>query len=214
MGVEMSSPGRHGCITSLVVTIVGTVVAGLIVYQLTSCSNGGEVPDPQEQASGQSATPSRPQLRFLERVTGDDWVLVSWTEAGGPITLGLEVLDGGLEISAADGTAVWRMDIQPVNQPASPQPAIQCAGRTTLSAMIEGVPGGGEGGNMSIDWTAQLDSINQSTTGEDWIRRTLCGWATIGTRSPFAVVLEPGDDTLPADRMEMTNEYGSLRWSR
>jgi hypothetical protein len=67
---------------------------------------------------------------------------------------------------------------------------------------------------MSIDWTAQLDSINQSTTGEDWIRRTLCGWATIGTRSPFTVVLEPGDDTLPADRMEMTNEYGSLRWSR
>jgi hypothetical protein len=141
--------------------------------------------------------------------------LDSWTEAGGPVTLGIEVLAGQLTINAADdadsGVASWRMDIQEQNEPTVPQPGILCGGQATLSSMIEGVPGGDANG--SFDWTADMMSIDHSTTGEGFIWRAMCGWATIGTRAPFIVTLD-GDPAQPATRMEMANEYGTFRWSR
>jgi hypothetical protein len=45
------------------------------------------------------------------------------------------------------------------------------------------------------------------------ITLAMCGWATIGTRQPFAVVLD-GPVTQPSSSMEMANEDGTFRWSR
>jgi hypothetical protein len=155
-----------------------------------------------------------PDLTFLERVAGT-WTLDSWTEAGGPTTLYIEVLNGTMTINRGDepdpGVASWRMDIQERAEPTTPQPGILCGGITTLAGMIEGVPGGDR--NTEFDWTADLHSIDHSATGEGWIWRALCGWATIGTRAPYTVTLDTGS-TSPATRMEMTNEYGTFRWRR
>jgi hypothetical protein len=179
----------------------------------TSSQSQSSTPDPTTVITDTPVTP-KPVLGFLERVAGG-WTLESWTEAGGAVTLYIEVLNGTMTINPADqpdpGVASWRMDIQERAEPTTPQPAILCGGTTTLGGMIEGVPGGDRNG--SFNWTADLQSIDHSTTGEGWIWRALCGWATIGTRAPFAVTLD-GDPTLPANRMEMTNEYGTFRWSR
>jgi hypothetical protein len=191
-------------------------------------TGGGESSDPSSPASdppesdppttpptdAPATDPPRP-LEFGERVAGT-WTLNSWTEAAGPITLYMDVLNGTMTINGpADpepGIVSWRMDIQERGELTSPQPAIKCGGQTTLAGMIEGVPGGGR--NVEYDWTSDLHSIDHSSTGEGWIWRAMCGWSTIGERAPFAVQPAPADATVPATQMEMTNQYGTFRWSR
>lgn len=199
--------------------ILAAVIAGVLVFWLTEGGRGEREPDnvaatdsPTQPSSGQpngATTEASQPLSFLERVTGQ-WELQSWTEAPGPITLYIEVSNGSMTIDD-DGQADWRMDLDERGEDNVPQPAIKCGGQATIAGMIEGVPGAGR--NKEIDWTSDLHSANHSSTGEDWITRALCGWATIGTRAPYTVTLD-GPSTAPASRMEMANEYGTFRWTR
>ncbi len=202
--------------------VLAAVLAGLLVYWLTVGLGGGGEPGPvnttiaadpttmptTDPAGGSPTEPQRP-LSFVEKVRGN-WKLESWTEAGGPITLYIEASNGTLTV-AEDGQVDWRMDIDERGENNQPQPAIKCGGQTTLAGAIEGVPGGPR--NSEINWTSDLQSVDHSSTGEDWIWRALCGWATIGTRAPYKVTLD-GVATAPATMMEMANQYGTFRWSR
>lgn len=205
-----------GAFSKWLAGIAATVIAGVALVLITnslpnnSGDNGGSG-STSSQTSGappSTSSPARP-LSFTERISGG-WTLVAWTEAGSPVTLGIEALRGTMTVEE-DGHTTWRVDIQPVNQPSTPQPAIKCGGRTTLDGHIEGIPGGKD--NEQIDWTSTLNSINRSSTGDDYIFRALCGWAVIGTRAPFTATLD-GEDSTPATRMEMRNEYGTFRWAR
>jgi hypothetical protein len=200
--------------------VLAAVLAGVLVYWLTEGLRDppgpvGATAQPTDGATIITEPPTEPPtgppdpLSFVERVRGE-WRLESWTEAGGPTTLYIDVSNGTLTITDA-GQADWRLDIDERGEDNRPQPAIKCGGQTTLAGGIEGVPGGPR--NSSIDWTSDLRSIDHSTTGEGWIWRALCGWATIGTRAPYQVSLD-GPETAPAPRMEMANQYGTFRWTR
>lgn len=193
----------------------GAKVASPSVVQSVTPGPQSDGPSPSLTAepsasASPTATATLQPLTFLERVAGE-WTLQSWTEQGGPVTLGIQVLNGTMSINESDGQAAWRMDIQESGEPTTPQPGIRCGGQATLSAMIEGIPGGDKNG--SIDWTADLRSIGHSSTGEGFIWLPMCGWATIGTRHPFDIGLE-GAPTQSASRIEMSNEDGTFRWSR
>lgn len=228
----MTDPMSPGVKTLIVVALIGAAgaIAAAVITILPDILND-PMPGPSRSAAASPSTGASPTpfaspsptevptptpspLSFLGRVAGS-WTLQSWTEASGPVTLYIEVLNGEMEIggigSATEGQADWRMDIQERNEPTSPQPEIRCGGQTTLAGMIEGVPGGDR--NAEINWTADLRSINGSETGEKLIFRALCGWSIIGDPAPFTVTLE-GDPTQPATRMEMTNEEGTYRWTR
>jgi hypothetical protein len=208
--------------------LLAAVLTGVLVYWFTvgfqqpldrgqSTVDAGSPTTPASTPTTPVQTPTtqpppttrRPTLAFLDRVKGK-WSLQSWTEAGGPTTLGIEVLRGTLVISDR-AQADWQMDIQQVNRPTTPQPSIFCGGQVTLSGKIEGVPGGTRNGAKG--WTTDLSSIDHATTGEGWIWRALCGWAVIGTRAPYSTTID-GSPSVAATRMEMANEYGTLRWVR
>jgi hypothetical protein len=215
--------GAVAVIIAAVINILPNVLDGptpqpTAVVTATAGQSAGPTPtetvEPSETIASPTPPTPPPALTFLERVAGD-WTLGSWTEAGGPVVLGIDVLNGTMTITgpggAEAGTASWRMDIQESGEPTTPQPAILCGGQTSISGMIEGVPGGGT--NAEINWTGDLQSINRSTTGEDLITMALCGWATIGTRAPFTVTLD-GQPSQVATQMEMTNDRGTFRWLR
>lgn len=201
--------------------VVAAVISGVLIYWLTTGWFGGDaadrtLPSPTNQSTNGNhatspGTTTQPpsELSFLERVKGD-WAMQSWTEAGGPVTLYIDVWDGTLTVTD-QGMVDWQMKLDDKGEKHTPQPAIKCGGQTTLGGGIEGVPGGGR--NAEINWTSDLQSANYSTTGEDRITRALCGWATIGTRAPFTVTLA-GPNSAPAAAMEMTNQYGTFRWTR
>jgi hypothetical protein len=150
-----------------------------------------------------------PPLAFLNRLQGD-WNLQSWTEAPGPTTLYLDVRGGTMTVSGS-GAADWRLGFDERGESHNPQPAIKCGGQASDAAMITGQPGGDR--NSSIDWTADLESVDHSSTGEGFIWRAMCGWTTIGGQYPFAVTLQ-GDPTQPATVMQMSNQYGTFVWQR
>jgi len=201
--------------------VLAAVLSGVVIYWLTTGLSGGDNQHPEGngQTSTSNQTPNGNQtspvespaqeLSFLDRIKGD-WTMQSWTEAGGPVTLYIDVWDGTLTASD-NGQVDWQMKLDDKGETHTPQAAIKCGGQATLAGGIEGVPGGGR--NAEIDWTSDLQSANYSTTGEDRITRALCGWATIGTRAPFTVTLA-GPNTAPATAMEMKNDYGTFRWSR
>lgn len=200
------------CLVVSVASMEDSAPAGTVIGTVPRAGSTVQAGSPVE-VDVSTGPPAR-QLEFLERVAGA-WTFDSWTEAGSPITLNIELLNGTMTINGPgdpeSGQADWRVDIQSRGQPTTPQPAIRCGGQTTLSGMIEGVPGGGR--NEEIFWTADLRSIDHGTTGENWITRALCGWNVIGERAPFNVALA-GDTTNPATNMEMANQYGTFRWSR
>lgn len=195
----------------VVVPLIVTVVGGVTVFWLTEGRSqpptGGGSGGSSPTGEPQNATTNPPQpLSLVERLAGE-WLLVSWAEAGGPVTLYIEARAGNLTITE-NGEADWRLDIDEVGETHQPQPAIACVGRLNLGGQIEPVPRAEE-----IDWTADLRSANFSSTGEDRIKRALCGWATIGTRAPYDITTD-GDETRPADTFEMRNEYGRFVWQR
>jgi hypothetical protein len=208
--------------------VIKTVLSSLLVYFLTvGCHAGSEgassgtlpttPPDGSQTTNSSTTAPptttttttTAPSLSFVERLSGD-WILQSWTETGGPTTLYIEVSKGALTATEA-GQVDWRLEIDEHGEQNRPQPAIHCGGQTTLAGRVEGVPGGAR--NSEVDWTGDLRSINYSSTGEDRIGRALCGWATIGTRAPYAVTMDR-PETAPAIVMEMANKYGTFRWRR
>jgi len=207
--------------------IVAAVLSGVLIYWLTVGLVGPDEPGPVVNTTVTAARPdtdpttkttttkppttsrSSPPLSFVDRLRGN-WTLESWTEAGGPTTLYIEVSNGTLTATGA-GQVDWRLDIDERGENHQPQPAIKCGGQTTLAGGIEGLPGGVR--NSEINWTSDLRSIDHSSTGEGWIWRALCGWATIGTRAPYRVTLA-GPETVPATTMEMANQYGTFRWRR
>jgi hypothetical protein len=156
-----------------------------------------------------SAVAPPPPLGFLARLQGD-WNLQSWTEATGPTTLYLDVRGGTMTVGGS-GATDWRLDIDEHGETHSPQPAIKCGAQASDSATITGQPGGGR--NASIDWTADLESVDHSSTGEGFIWRAMCGWTTIGGQYPFTVTLQ-GDPTQPATVLQMSNAYGTFVWQR
>jgi hypothetical protein len=205
----------------MLITIISGIIVGIAVYWgtvglpfLTKSDDEGssqETPDGgQTTGPGQTEDPETPGpvLSFQERVAGQ-WQVQSWTEAGGPVTLYIEVESGTMTVSGGD--ADWRLDIDQRGEDNSPQPGIKCGARATLDGKIEGQPGGDR--NAEIDWTSDLRSVDHSTTGEDWIWRALCGWTTIGGRYPYEVTLA-GDATAPATQMEMSNQWGTFVWVR
>ncbi len=205
----------------MIITIVSGIIVGIAVYWGTvglpfltrdDEASSQETPDASHTtAPGQSEDPQQsegPELSFQERVAGA-WQVQSWTEAGGPVTLNIQVKQGTMTVGGSD--ADWRLDIDERGEDNKPQPAIKCGARVTLDGKIEGQPGGDRNG--TFDWTSDLDSVNHSSTGEGWIFRALCGWTTIGGRYPYAVTLG-GNATAPATQMEMSNEWGTFVWVR
>lgn len=150
-----------------------------------------------------------PPLAFLNRLQGD-WNLQSWTEATGPTTLYLDVRGGTMTVGGS-GATDWRLNFDERGESHNPQPAIKCGGQASDAATITGQPGGDR--NSSIDWTADLESVDHSSTGEGFIWRAMCGWTTLGGQYPFAVTLQ-GDPTQPATVMQMSNQYGTFVWHR
>lgn len=94
-------------------TMLGTVVgiaAGLVaVYQGLKPSP----PSPIAVVHGPDATTSK--KTFTERAAGS-YSLSSWTEAGGPITLGVRMTEGTLQIDSS-GVADWSVVVEQAHSP-------------------------------------------------------------------------------------------------
>ncbi len=154
-----------------------------------------------------------PVLTFTKQAEGS-WKLKSWTEAGGPTTLGIKVEAGSMTISST-ADADWALDIDQVGQNRTPQPRIKCGGSLSPSKTIDAQPGSVRNGtarNGEENWTSGLRNIDGSSTGADHITRAMCGH-TLLTRHPFTVALE-GEPTKPATMMEMKNQFGTFVWIR
>ena len=206
----------------MVITIISGIIVGVAVYWgtvglpfLTRSDDKGssqETPDGGHSTGpGQTEDPQQtkgPELSFQERLAGQ-WQVQSWTEAGGPVTLYIDVEQGTMTVSGSD--VDWRLDIDERGEDNSPQPGIKCGARATLAGKIE--PQRGAPRNGTFDWTSDLRSVDHSSTGEGWIWRAMCGWTQVAGDFPFTVTLG-GDPTEPATQMEMSNQWGTFVWAR
>ena len=188
-----------GKVVKWVAAIVGSIIAGLAVWWLTTGA------DNNSTTSNQPATTRAPQS-FMERLTGN-YELISWNEAAGPIVLGVGVKDGTLRIDAA-GNADWNLGMwDSAASPSEPSGAApsrtRCGGRVcTQSQQIIWVSGGDR--NESIDWQDGLMSI----WDDMWL--TFCGGHVNGASAPFDLNLN--EQSNGRVFLEMSNSEGTFRW--
>src|SRR5260370_25841649 len=126
---------------SRTLTLLGTVVgiaAGIVaVYQGLKPS---PPPIPSTNAIVTPPTPA-PVQSFIERASGS-YSLRAWTEAGGPVTLGVRMTEGTLEIDSS-GVANWSVVVEQAYSPDPGRVRMTARGRLLLdSNEIEGVLGG------------------------------------------------------------------------
>src|SRR5690606_23355902 len=90
---------------------VGPEPAGTKVPNFDSQAGGGGSGGGSSRPAGpDDATTGPPQpVSVMERLAGE-WLLESWAEAGGPVTLYIEAREGNLTITG-DGDADWRLEI-------------------------------------------------------------------------------------------------------
>jgi hypothetical protein len=172
-------------------------------------TNGPTTGQPPTTTTPPPPTSAPAELSFVDRVAGT-WTLKSWTEKAGPVTLYIQAERGTLTVKP-DRDVDWRLDIDERAENNTPQPAIACGGRLNLSNRIEPVRGGDR--NSDINWTADLQSVDRSSTGQNHVRRALCGWTNDGHDYPYTVKID-GASTQKAKNMELTNAYGTFIWTR
>lgn len=217
-GLEVNQTGASPI--AVLIAVIGLLTAGLglaealyrtgivtgqsPIQRVTSDSTSVAGDNPSVADDNHTPTQAPSDLSFLQIVAGE-WRLESWTETPSSTTLYLAVLAGELSIEST-GSASWSMDIQEVNELATPQPGLRCGGELRFSTtQIEGVPGGDR--NEQIDWTPDMSSISEN------ILLALCGWNSAGEHHPFDLSFEasPGE---PALFLEMRNSKGTFVWTR
>jgi hypothetical protein len=181
--------------------IAGSVIAGVVVWWLTTSGGGGNAA-PTSQPPPVTQIPAS----FLERVSGH-YTLLSWDEAAGPITMGVGVKDGTLQIDR-NGNADWQLGIW--DSAAHPDPPsgsapsqIKCGGRvSSQSQEVSWVSGGDR--NVAIDWEPGIESVR------DMVWPAFCGGDVGGVNAPFSLNLDEQSDG--RNLLEMSNSEGTFRW--
>jgi hypothetical protein len=186
-------------------TLLGTVVgiaAGIVaVYQGLKPSPPSPSPSPTLTVVVPSPAPV--PKSFLEGAAGS-YSLSSWTEAGGPISLGVRMTEGTLQIDNS-GVADWNVVVEQASSPDPGRVRMTARGRFRLdSNEIEGVPGG------EFNNTAYLDNKWGQISVE--LGEAVRGWSPGKPENRFKVSL--GSETDTAHILQMRNSFGTFTWSR
>lgn len=166
-------------------TILTTVIGGLLLWYLTEVYFAGSKPPPPQPPG------------FAERLPGT-YRLQSWTETrDGPVEFGITAVSGQLSI-AADGTARWSLSLQ--DRFFSPATGgITCVGQVDFAnRQLQWVPGSG---NSAIDWHSNIESMQ----AEVW--PAFCGGSAGSGADPFTLSLD--SDTI----LQMRNGHGIFTWT-
>jgi hypothetical protein len=184
-------------------TLLGTVVgiaAGIVaVYQGLKPSSPSPAPPPPNTI----VTPPPPVQSFIERAAGS-YSLGSWTEAGGPITLGVRMTEGTLQIDSS-GVANWSVIVEQGYSADPGRVRMTARGRLLLdSNELEGVPGG------EFNKTSYLDNKWGQVPAE--LDVAVRGWNPGKPESRFKVSLDT--ETGSARMLQMRNSFGTFTWAR
>ncbi len=171
--------------------IIATVIAGVLVWWLTQ----GIKPEP---------TPIEPSrtLSFLESAAGT-YSLASWTQANRPISIGIKILEGEIEIDS-NGTANWNVLVEQAQTSDPGRVRMTARGKIDLNNKeLVGVPGG------EYNNTHYLDNKWGQISSD--VGLAVRGWELTGaTEDKFKLSIDnQGNDR---QILQMTNSRGTFVW--
>ncbi len=139
---------------------------------------------------------------FLEKITGN-YVLISWTEARSPITLGFEVQEGSLSIDGID--AKWNVLLQQRYSSNPGQVKMTARGRVLIQDQkLEGVTGGKDNSTDYLD-----DRWGQVSSD---IELAVRGWDSAVSPDPFTI--STNTDSNGTTLLQMRNSRGTFTWRK
>ena len=201
VGFQLSRTRNESAMDKVIVAIVVAVIGGLIVWFLTS--EGGPFNPEATPTPRPTSTPT------FSALASGSYSLASWTEAVGPIRLGVGVKDGSLNIDG-NGNADWDLGIwdsgrSPQTPPGATVSRLKCGGQLSFSSrQLSWVIGGDR--NVAIDWERGITSVR------DMVWPTFCGGHVTGADAPFAVNVEARSNGQVI--LEMSNSQGTFIWTR
>lgn len=220
------APSFKAWVAGLLATVVAGVVVAVVVDEYrrsraaSDAPDAGQVSQPEDRGDGDvdldadsgtepgtepgtgtatDDTDSEPPATRIEALAGD-WVLLSWQEAGGPVTLGMEPISGTMTV-ADDGTMRWVLPVDDLFSDDSglPQAAVTCEGVLPLTGDLRATL------RDEKDYTRNMASLRTD------IAAAFCGGSVTEPDHPFAVELAPPD---APTTLQLANDLGTFVWRR